>query len=75
MDSKTIIDRLGGPSEVSRICGVTPQAVSQWYGIGKVKRKDGTEEERERSIPQGWLRFLQVTRPGAFKEPEPEVGG
>ena len=64
MDSKTVIDRLGGPTEVSRICGgdITPQAVSQWYGVDR--------NGKERTIPDGWRRFLQKERPDAFM-PEP----
>lgn len=58
MDSKTIIDALGGPSEVARLCGVTPQAVSQWYG----KDADG----RERDMPKSWRRFLELAKPLEF---------
>lgn len=58
MDSKTIIETLGGPSEVSRLCGVTPQAVSQWYG----KDADGNE----RDIPKAWRRFLELAKPEVF---------
>ena len=82
MDSKTIIDRLGGPSEVARICGVTPQAVSQWYGKKPpLKKKPGPQKRRgkfahprseDRDIPRAWRLFLEEVRPDAFKEPQGE---
>ena len=30
MDIAKIIERLGGPAVVGRLCGITSQAVSQW---------------------------------------------
>ena len=47
-----VIDRLGGAVATSRLCEVTPQAVSQW-------RRDG--------IPKARRMYLQVLRPEAFK--------
>jgi hypothetical protein len=58
MDSKTIIDALGGPSEVARLCDLTPQAVSQWYG----RDADG----KERQIPKSWRRYLELAKPLEF---------
>ena len=61
MTSDEIIARLGGPTEVARLCECSPQAVSQWIGIDP-----GTGEQRE--IPKARLLFLRVVRPDAFKE-------
>lgn len=33
MDTKTIIQKAGGPAAVARIFGITSQAVSQWEAI------------------------------------------
>jgi hypothetical protein len=60
MDSKTIIDALGGPSEVARLCDLTPQAVSQWYG----KDADG----KERDMPKSWRRYFELARPDLFSQ-------
>lgn len=49
----SIIDSLGGTSEVARLCGVQPQAVSQW-------RTDG--------IPSSRLMYLRLLRPDVFDE-------
>jgi DNA-binding transcriptional regulator YdaS (Cro superfamily) len=37
LPSGRIIDLMGGPSEVAKMCNVSPQAVSQWrvHGIPK----------------------------------------
>lgn len=54
----TVIDRLGGTTATSKLCGVTPSAVSQW---------------RENGIPRPWLLYLRAKRPKAFaqaKQPE-----
>jgi len=50
MNSKKIIEDLGGPTAVSRLCGerVTPQAVSQW---------------KENGIPAGWGEYLRLLKP------------
>lgn len=58
MDSKSIVDRLGGPSEVAKLCQVSPQAVTQWYG------KDA--EGNDRAIPNARLLFLRAIRPDVF---------
>lgn len=60
MDPKTIIDELGGPAEVARLCEVTPQAVSQWYGIDP-------ETDEPRAIPKARLMYLEAIRPAVFK--------
>jgi len=39
MENNEIIDILGGTSQVSRLCGVSPAAVCQW-------RKNGIPEDR-----------------------------
>jgi hypothetical protein len=51
MSEQDIIDRLGGSSEVARLCEVTVGAVSQW---------------RHNGIPRARLMFLQAIRPEAF---------
>lgn len=48
-----VIERLGGPSEVARLCRIRPQAVSQWKKTG---------------IPGARRDFLQLLRPAAFSE-------
>ena len=49
----SVIDALGGPSAVARLCEVTPQAVSQW-------REDG--------IPNARRMYLKVVHPEAFEK-------
>lgn len=51
MNANTIIDALGGSTEVARLCRVTVGAVSQW-------RHDG--------IPHARLMYLQLARPDVF---------
>lgn len=34
LSSSKIIELLGGPTEVARMCDVSPQAVTQWRGHG-----------------------------------------
>lgn len=53
MDNNSIIDALGGTSEVAKMCEVTPGAVSQW-------RDDG--------IPRARLMYLELLRPDVFKK-------
>lgn len=53
MDANTIIDRLGGTSEVARMCKVKPPSVSEW-------RRDG--------IPEPRLMYLMLLRPDVFTE-------
>lgn len=53
-----MIERLGGPSEVARLCRIRPQAVSQW-------KKSG--------IPDARRDFLQLLRPAAFSANTDEV--
>jgi hypothetical protein len=54
MDKATdseIIDRLGGTTEVARICQIKPPSVSEWRWTG---------------IPQARRQFLELLRPDAF---------
>ena len=52
-DPNSVIDLIGGTTEVARICEVEPQAVSQW-------RKSG--------IPKARLMFLKLKRPKIFRQ-------
>ena len=51
MDVDLIIEKLGGPAQVARICEIRPQAVSQWRSTG---------------IPKARLMYLQLLRPDIF---------
>lgn len=54
MDKPTdseIIDRLGGTTEVARICHIKPPSVSEWRSTG---------------IPPARRQYLELLRPGAF---------
>jgi hypothetical protein len=46
-----VVDRLGGTTEVARMCRVRSQAVSQWRRVG---------------IPSARRDYLQLLRPDAF---------
>jgi hypothetical protein len=46
-----IIDRLGGISEVARLCEIKPPSVHEW---------------KERGIPKARLMFLKLARPEVF---------
>lgn len=46
-----IVQALGGPSEVARLNGITPSAVSQWITNG---------------IPSARLLYLKAIRPDVF---------
>lgn len=46
-----VVQRLGGPSEVARLNGITPSAVSQWVTNG---------------IPKARLLYLKAIRPDVF---------
>lgn len=46
-----VIDRLGGPTAVARLCRISPQAVSQWRRYG---------------IPQAREDYLRLLKPAAF---------
>lgn len=57
MDNLTaseIIDRLGGTTEVARICQIKPPSVSEW---------------RSRGIPPARRQFLELLKPEAFGAP------
>jgi len=56
MNDHEIIDSLGGTAAVAQICGITPQAVSQWKrkGIPKsVKRLLHHYRENTKNAVQG----------------------
>lgn len=42
--SERIIEALGGTSDVARLCGITPQSVSEWKSSG---------------IPRAWVFFFR----------------
>ena len=52
MDTNIIIDRLGGTSEVARLCGVKMPSVSEW---------------RKQGIPKARLMYLKLLRPDVFE--------
>jgi hypothetical protein len=53
-----VIDRLGGPVAVSKLCGcISPQAVTQW---------------RRNGIPQPRRMYLEVVAPHAFEPMQAE---
>jgi len=52
MDTNIIIDRLGGTSEVARLCGVKLPSVSEW---------------RKQGIPKARLMYLKLLRPDVFE--------
>ena len=58
MDNLTaseIIDRLGGTTEVARICRIKPPSVSEWRASG---------------IPPARRQYLELLRPDAFAAPD-----
>lgn len=59
MDPNALIERLGGPTAVARLCEVTPQAVSQW---------------RDNGIPKPWEKYLRLLRPDVFAGSAAEQG-
>lgn len=61
LDSALVIERLGGPSEVARLCECSPQAVSQWSGPDPVTQVT-------RQIPNSRLLFLKAIRADVFKQ-------
>lgn len=65
MKSADIIEALGGTVEVSKLCKVKPQAVSQWFGTDP---KTG----EERSIPSARLMYLKVIKRAVFAKLESE---
>lgn len=66
MNSKDIIDALGGTVEVAKLCNVQPQAVSQWFGVDPRTGK-------AREIPGARLMYLKVIRPAVFAKLEAEA--
>lgn len=66
MDTKTtasaaseLIDKLGGTTEVARLCDIRPPSVSEW---------------RRKGIPKPWMKFLELARPDAFPIAERRSG-
>ena len=59
MDTNKIIDRLGGTTEVAKICGLTTGRISQW---------------RHEGLPKSWEKFLRSAFPDVFKEADTETG-
>ena len=55
INASKVIDRIGGTSEVARLCEIKPPSVSEW---------------RKAGIPKPWLKFLRMARPDAFAEIE-----
>jgi hypothetical protein len=51
LEAITVIDRLGGTSEVARMCDIKPPSVSDWKKYG---------------IPKPWRKFLLCQHPEAF---------
>ena len=47
-----LIDKLGGTTEVARLCDIRPPSVSEW---------------RRKGIPKPWMKFLELARPDAFQ--------
>ena len=52
------IDRLGGTSEVAKLCEVNPASVSEW---------------RHKGIPKARLMFLRLARPDAFASENKQI--
>ncbi len=50
MDTKSLIDAIGGQPAIAKHCGLTVAAVSLWNVNG---------------IPESWGRYLRLTYPGA----------
>lgn len=51
MNASSLIDALGGTSEVARLCEVQPPSVSEW---------------RQKGIPRARLKYLRLLRPDVF---------
>lgn len=66
MKSADIIEALGGTVEVSKLCKVKPQAVSQWFGTDPTTGK-------ERSIPEARLMYLKVVKRAVFARLEADA--
>lgn len=47
-----IIDALGGPTKVAKLCKTTPQNVWHW---------------KQGKIPNGYMMYLQAVRPDVFE--------
>jgi nucleoid DNA-binding protein len=66
MKSAAIIDALGGTVEVSKLCKVKPQAVSQWFGVDP-------QTGKERQIPAARLMYLKAIKRAIFARLESEA--
>jgi predicted transcriptional regulator len=60
MDTKTIIQRLGGTTRVAKLFKITPGAVSQWIDSNV--------------IPSARLMYLHLARPDVFIDPTKHKG-
>ena len=54
-----IIDALGGPTAVSKLCGITQPSVSEWKHNG---------------IPKGWRNYFTLLRPDLFNAGKKKSG-
>jgi hypothetical protein len=68
MKSADIIQALGGPGEVAKLCKVSPQAVSQWHGMDP-------QTKTERRIPDARLMYLKAIKRGVFARLERSKAG
>lgn len=59
MDANELIDKLGGTSEVARMCEINPASVSEWRQRGE--------------IPKARLMYLKLLRPEIFTEDKKEA--
>jgi hypothetical protein len=50
-----LIDALGGTCEVAALCGITPEAVSQW---------------RRNGMPKAWRKYLALLKPRIAGKPK-----
>lgn len=52
IDPNVVIDRLGGTTQVAKICDIQPPSVHEW---------------RSRGIPKARLQYLRLAYPEAFE--------
>lgn len=58
MNANDLIDKLGGTSEVARMCEIKPASVSEWRQKGE--------------IPKARLMYLKLLRPEIFTQEQTE---
>lgn len=58
MDTKKIIDSMGGRAEVMRITGLSKGRISQMV--------------KENHIPRAWMAAFRAMKPEAFAQPTPK---